>query len=71
MSVPSKREFDRNGCVTVAGLFAAEEVDVLRDHFMSLRRRGSYPHDVVGAQAAIRCVGTRGWHRCIAGTTRR
>jgi phytanoyl-CoA hydroxylase len=54
MSAPSKQEFDRNGCVTVAGLFAAEEVDALRDHFMSLRRRGSYPHDEVGVQAESR-----------------
>ena len=35
----------------VRGLFAAEEVEQLRDHYMGLRRRGSYDGDVVGVQA--------------------
>jgi phytanoyl-CoA hydroxylase len=50
MSASSKEEFDRYGYVVACGLFAAGEVDRLRTHFMALRRRGSYPHDLVGVQ---------------------
>jgi phytanoyl-CoA hydroxylase len=50
MSVSSKEEFQRNGYLVVRGLFATGEVDLLRDHFMTLRRRGSYPHDLVGVR---------------------
>jgi phytanoyl-CoA hydroxylase len=50
MSASSKERFARDGYVVARGLFAAEEVDRLRAHFMSLRRRGSYPHDLVGGQ---------------------
>jgi phytanoyl-CoA hydroxylase len=54
MSVSSKEEFDRYGYLVACGLFAAGEVDRLRTHFMALRRRGSYPHDLVGVQPTSR-----------------
>jgi ectoine hydroxylase-related dioxygenase (phytanoyl-CoA dioxygenase family) len=54
MSVSSKEEFDTSGYTVAAGLFGAEEVGRLRDHYMTLRRRGSYPGDLVGVQANSR-----------------
>lgn len=50
MSASSKDAFVRDGYLVVRGLFAPEAVDRLREHFMALRRRGSYPHDLVGVE---------------------
>lgn len=41
--------FVANGYVVVAGLFSPAEVAQYRDHFMTLRKRGSYPGDLVGS----------------------
>jgi phytanoyl-CoA hydroxylase len=50
MNASSKRQFDRDGYVVARALFPPDEVDRLRDHFMDLRRRGSYPDDLVGVR---------------------
>ena len=50
MSGSCKEAFDRDGFVVIRGMFEREEVDRLREHFMALRRRGSYADDVVGVQ---------------------
>src|SRR5262247_3109548 len=49
-----KRSFDENGYVLVRQLFQPEEVAFYRDHYMRLRKKGSYPGDLVaqGAQGA-------------------
>jgi ectoine hydroxylase-related dioxygenase (phytanoyl-CoA dioxygenase family) len=39
--------FDRQGFLVDEGVFTAEEVAHYRDHFMELRRAGSYPGDMV------------------------
>jgi phytanoyl-CoA hydroxylase len=54
MSVSSKEEFLRDGHVVARCLFPIEEVSRLREHFMTLRRRGSYPHDLVGVRPSSR-----------------
>jgi ectoine hydroxylase-related dioxygenase (phytanoyl-CoA dioxygenase family) len=54
MSVSFKEEFDGSGYTVARGLFAADEVEGLREHYMTLRRRGSYPGDTVGVQATSR-----------------
>jgi ectoine hydroxylase-related dioxygenase (phytanoyl-CoA dioxygenase family) len=58
MSVSAKEEasetLDRDGYVVVPGLFDTAEVDELREHFMTLRRRGSYDHDLVGVEPTSR-----------------
>jgi hypothetical protein len=46
--------FARDGYAVARGLFAEPEVDGLREHFMALRRRGSYADDVVGLRADSR-----------------
>jgi phytanoyl-CoA hydroxylase len=53
MSVSSK-EFGRDGYAVARGLFTPAEVDDLRAHYMTLRRRGSYDGDVVGVNPASR-----------------
>jgi hypothetical protein len=50
MNASSKRRFDRDGYVVARALFPPAEVERLRDHFMALRRRGSFPDDLVGVQ---------------------
>jgi len=40
--------YDRNGYVVVRGLFSQEEVERYREHYMTLRKRGSYPGDTAG-----------------------
>ena len=37
--------FQDRGCVTVSGLFSDAEVDALRQHYMAMRRSGSFPGD--------------------------
>jgi phytanoyl-CoA hydroxylase len=54
MSVSFKADFVRDGFVVARRLFAIEEVNRLRVHFMTLRRRGSYPHDLVGVRPSSR-----------------
>lgn len=54
MSESFKDAFDRDGYVVSRGLFGTAEVDRLREHYMALRRRGSYEHDLVGAEARSR-----------------
>jgi ectoine hydroxylase-related dioxygenase (phytanoyl-CoA dioxygenase family) len=54
MSDSFKNDFDRDGYVVAQAVFHSDEVDGLRDHFMTLRRRGSYEHDLVGVQPASR-----------------
>ena len=51
MSVSFKEEFDADGYTLVRGLFGADEVEKLRDHYMVLRKRGSYAKDLVGVEA--------------------
>jgi hypothetical protein len=45
-----KDRFDRDGYMVARVLFAPPEVEHLRDHFMTVRRRGSYAGDLVGVQ---------------------
>jgi phytanoyl-CoA hydroxylase len=54
MSVSFKEEFDADGYTLVRGLFGADEVEKLRDHYMVLRKRGSYSKDLVGVEAGSR-----------------
>ena len=42
-----QRFYDENGYVVVSGLFSADEVAALREHYMTLRENGSYPGDMV------------------------
>lgn len=44
-----RQAFEAEGYLVVRGLFSAEEVATLRDHYMTLRKRGDYPGDLVGA----------------------
>ncbi|HET9224368.1 MAG TPA: phytanoyl-CoA dioxygenase family protein [Roseiflexaceae bacterium] len=44
-----KRFYQENGYVVVEGLFDQDEVARYREHFMTLRRHGAYPGDLVGA----------------------
>ncbi|MEV6878805.1 phytanoyl-CoA dioxygenase family protein [Amycolatopsis sp. NPDC051128] len=50
MSESFKTAFANDGYAVAWGLFAEPEVDSLREHFMTLRRRKSYADDVVGVQ---------------------
>jgi ectoine hydroxylase-related dioxygenase (phytanoyl-CoA dioxygenase family) len=43
-----KRFYQENGYVVIPGLFSADEVAHYREHFMTLRRHGAYPGDLVG-----------------------
>src|SRR5438045_2853625 len=54
MSESFKDLFDRHGYVVAPGLFGAAEVDRLRDHYMALRGRGGYEHDLVGVEPKAR-----------------
>jgi phytanoyl-CoA hydroxylase len=54
MSVSSKEQFDRDGYVIGRGLFGPAEVDELREHYMTLRRRGRYAGDEAGVAASSR-----------------
>jgi ectoine hydroxylase-related dioxygenase (phytanoyl-CoA dioxygenase family) len=47
-----KQFFDANGYVVVQNLFGQDEVAQYRDHFMHLRRHGSYPGDTAGVDAS-------------------
>jgi hypothetical protein len=49
-----RERFERDGFVVARGLFAADEVGRLREHYMTLRGRGAYPHDVVGVEPSSR-----------------
>ncbi|WP_281899507.1 phytanoyl-CoA dioxygenase family protein [Phytohabitans aurantiacus] len=54
MSDSFKDTFDRDGYVVARGLFGTAEVDQLREHYMTLRRRGSYERDLVGVDPTSR-----------------
>jgi len=54
MSESFKSLFDRDGYVVARGLFGGSEVDRLREHYMTLRRRRSYEHDLVGVEPKSR-----------------
>jgi ectoine hydroxylase-related dioxygenase (phytanoyl-CoA dioxygenase family) len=43
--------YDQNGYALVRGLFAPAEVAAYREHYMALRKHGSYAGDLVGADA--------------------
>ena len=43
------KSFKELGCVTVSGLFSEEEVARFRQHYMDMRRNGTYPGDFGGA----------------------
>jgi phytanoyl-CoA hydroxylase len=47
-----KRFFAENGYVVVPRLFSAAEVERYREHYMAVRKRGSYPGDLAGVDAA-------------------
>ncbi len=49
LTAQHQASFADNGYVVVAGLFSPAEVAQYRDHFMTLRKRGSYPWDLVGS----------------------
>jgi ectoine hydroxylase-related dioxygenase (phytanoyl-CoA dioxygenase family) len=46
-----KRSFEENGYVVVSGLFDDQEVANYREHFMNLRKHGTYPGDMAGVDA--------------------
>jgi ectoine hydroxylase-related dioxygenase (phytanoyl-CoA dioxygenase family) len=48
LTMQHKQHFDEQGYVVVRSLFGAEEVAHYREHYMTLRRRGSYPGDLAG-----------------------
>jgi phytanoyl-CoA hydroxylase len=48
-----KRYYQDNGYMVVRGLFAPAEVAGYREHYMMLRRHGSYPGDLAGVDASI------------------
>ncbi|GLY82416.1 phytanoyl-CoA dioxygenase family protein [Actinoallomurus iriomotensis] len=50
MSDFGKEVFEREGYLVARGVFDAGEVDRLRDHYMTLRRRGPHPHDLAGVR---------------------
>jgi phytanoyl-CoA hydroxylase len=54
VSVSYKEQFQRDGYTVVRSMFDAEEVERLRDHYMALRRRGTYPDDLVGVEPTSR-----------------
>src|SRR5215210_4794576 len=43
-----KEEFRSRGYTVVTGMFSQDEVLRLREHYMHLRKHGSYPGDLVG-----------------------
>jgi hypothetical protein len=45
-------EYERDGYQVARGLFDAEEVERLREHYMRLRAAGTYPGDCVGVNPA-------------------
>jgi phytanoyl-CoA hydroxylase len=50
MSNSAKELFDRDGYVVAPAVFPRNEVDELCEHYMTLRRHGSYPGDLVGVE---------------------
>jgi phytanoyl-CoA hydroxylase len=48
ISEEHRQFYQENGYVVVSGLFDPEEVARYREHFMTLRRHGSYPGDSAG-----------------------
>ncbi|HEY0734065.1 MAG TPA: phytanoyl-CoA dioxygenase family protein [Herpetosiphonaceae bacterium] len=42
------RFYQNNGYVVVSGLFQPDEVELYREHYMTLRRHGTYPGDLAG-----------------------
>src|SRR5262245_44011236 len=52
MTEEHKRFYQENGYVVVEDLFAPDEIARYREHYMTLRRHGSYPGDLVGADPA-------------------
>lgn len=54
MSDSFKSSFEADGYAVARGLFSGAAAARYRDHFMELRSRGSYPHDLVGADPAAR-----------------
>jgi phytanoyl-CoA hydroxylase len=46
-----RRQFEENGYTVVRGLFGAEEIERYREHYMQLRKHGSYPGDLSGVDA--------------------
>jgi len=43
-----------NGYVVAQGLFAADDVERYREHYMTLRRHGTYPGDMAGVDSTSR-----------------
>ncbi|MEO7717549.1 MAG: phytanoyl-CoA dioxygenase family protein [Capsulimonas sp.] len=48
LDVEAKARYERDGFLVVPGLFLAEEVASLREHYMALRTEGTYPGDFDG-----------------------
>ncbi len=46
-----KRSYQHNGYVVVKGLFSSDEVAAYREHFMTLRKHGTYPGDLAGVDS--------------------
>ncbi|WP_371404911.1 phytanoyl-CoA dioxygenase family protein [Kribbella sp. NBC_00662] len=49
-----REEFEQTGYTLVRGLFSADEVDRLRDHYMEVRQRGPRSHDFAGHDSTDR-----------------
>jgi phytanoyl-CoA hydroxylase len=54
VSLSFKQGFEEHGYAVARRLFPPEEVDALREHYMTLRRRGAYPKDLVGVNPTSR-----------------
>jgi len=50
VSDEQRRLFDEQGYVVIGDLFSPEEVEAYREHYMTLRRHGSYPGDSAGVE---------------------
>lgn len=46
-----RESYRANGYAVVPGLFGPDEVERLREHFMTLRRHGAYPGDLAGVDS--------------------
>jgi phytanoyl-CoA hydroxylase len=51
MNAQQKQRFDRDGYLVIDGLFSAAEAAFYRDHYMQMRRSGTYPGDSAGVNA--------------------
>jgi phytanoyl-CoA hydroxylase len=49
LTAEQRERYESDGYLVIPGVFAPDEVERLKDHFMTLRAAGSYPGDLAGA----------------------